>query len=105
MKVYSLLAGHDDGTIRTYFGVKHEGALWLVKDWLIDPATNKAKPERMIRVDSYQASPPGGKVDFVNILLPIAVVDGQNMPGYEVRNLPESPVVDRSDLFVLPVIP
>lgn len=109
MSVLTLLVGHDDGTIRPYFGVEHEGKLWLVTAWLIDPATQAAVPERMIRVDASRATrgDPGAKFDFSNIQLPRAVIEGrsQDAGGYEVRSLPDSPRVHRSDLKQLPRFP
>lgn len=108
-KILALLVGHDDGTIRPYFGVHHEGKLWLVTAWLIDRAKQEAVPERMIRVDALRATPgdPGSKWDFSNIQLPRAVIEGrtQEHSGYEVRSLPDSPVVDARLLKPLPRFP
>jgi hypothetical protein len=105
MKVLTLLVGQDDGVIEAYFGVKHEGKLWLVPSWLIETATGFATPERMIRIDSFQES-DGGKFDYLNIQLPKAVIEGvsQDTLGYEVRSLPDSPRVHRSDLYTLPSV-
>lgn len=107
---FSLLVGHDDGTVESYFGIEHEGKLWLVTAWLIDRAKNTATPERMIRVDSLDRRPmkndPGTRFDYVNIQLPRAVIVGasQEIPGFEVRSLPDSPTVDPRDLKPLPSI-
>lgn len=106
--VLSLIVGHDDGTIKPYYGIEYEGKLWLVTAWLIDRATGAATPERMIRVDllspRIQKCEPGQKFDYANILLPRAVIEGasQDTPGYEVRSLPGLPLVHRSDLKTLP---
>lgn len=43
--VLTLLVGLDDGTVESYFGIKHEGKLWLVTAWLVDRATGDATPE------------------------------------------------------------
>jgi len=107
-KVLTLVVGLDDGVVQTYFGIEHESKLWLVTAWLIERATGEATPERMIRVDSLIPAPqrcqPGEKIDYVNILLPRAVIDGvsQETAGYEVRSLPDSPRVQRRDLYTLP---
>ena len=109
-KVLTLVVGLDDGAVQTYFGIEHEGKLWLVTAWLINQATGDATPERMIRVDSL-ARPPtkcdlGHKFDYLIQLLPRAVIEGasQETPGYEVRSLPDSPQVHRRDLYILPSI-
>ena len=109
-KVLTLIVGRDDGVVETYFGIEHEGALWLVTAWLIDKATGVATPERMIRVDSLERPAtkcdPDDKFDYVIQLLPRAVIEGvsQDAPGFEVRSLPNSPRVRRSDLYILPSI-
>jgi hypothetical protein len=103
-KPLALLVGHDDGTVKSYYGVFHEGKLWLVTAWLVNPQTKVGTPERMIRVDSYQKSE--GRFDYDNVLLPRAVIDGvsQDVPGFEVRSLPMSPKVRRHDLKLLPPV-
>jgi hypothetical protein len=109
-RVLSLAVGHDDGMIKSYFGIEHEGKLWLVTAWLIDRSTGAATPERMIRVDALERPPqkcqPEEKFDFVIQLLPKAVIEGgsQDIPGFEVRSLPDSPQVHRSALFQLPSV-
>ena len=57
----------------------------------------------MIRVDEFQKAAEG-PFDYVNILLPKAVIEGrtEDTPGFEVRSLPESPSVDPRDLKPLP---
>ena len=107
-KVLSLLVGCDDGTVQSYFGIWHEGKLWLVTAWIVNKASGEATPERMIRVDSLSPSlqkcGPKDRFDFANILLPISVIAGktEDTEGYEVRSLPDSPVVHRNDLYTLP---
>lgn len=105
-RVLSLLVSRDDAVVQSYFGIEHEGALWLVTAWLIDRASGEATPERMIRVDmrGVQEMGPDSPFDYVNVLLPKAVIEGlsQETPGYEVRSLPALPVVRRSDLYPLP---
>jgi hypothetical protein len=100
-KILTLLVGRDDGVVSPYYGIEHEGKLWLVTAWLVDRGRQVAKPERMIRVDALKAmrGDPGSKFDYTNILLPKAVIEGlsQETPGYEVRSLPDSPVVDARD--------
>ena len=108
MKILSLIVGRDDGVVCPYFGIEYEGKLWLVTSWLIDLATGDATPERMIRVDALERPAtkcdPSDKFDYVIQLLPKAVIEGvsQDTPGFEVRSLPDSPVVHRSDLKMLP---
>ena len=104
-KILNLLVGRDDGVVQSYFGIKHEGKLWLVPEWLIDHATGTATPVRMIRVDKFQKG-DGSPFDYANILLPKAVIEdvSQDTPEFEVRSLPDSPVVDAGDLKMLPQI-
>ena len=107
-KVLTLLVGRDDGVVRPYYGIEHEGKLWLVTAWIVDRSRGVATPERMIRVDALEPRPgkcdPEEKCDYANILLPKDVIDGvsQDTPGFEVRSLPDSPVVDSHDLKPLP---
>ena len=108
--VLTLLVGLDDGAVQSYYGIEHEGKLWLVTAWLIDRATQVATPERMIRVDSLSPRPSkcelGDRFDYANILLPRAVIEGvsQETLGYEVRSLPKLPQVHRSALKILPSV-
>ena len=108
-KVLSLLVGRDDGVVQGYYGVHHENKLWLVTAWISPLGTPAATPERMVRVDVPPAIPgaPGSQWDYENILLPKAVIEGlfQDAPGYEVRNLPSSPMVNVRDLKPLPSFP
>ena len=108
IKILNLLVGRDDGVVRPYFGIEYEGKLWLVTAWLVDRSRGVATPERMIRVDALesrlQKCAPGEKFDYANILLPKDVIEGisQDTRGFEVRSLPDSPVVDARDLKPLP---
>lgn len=108
--VLTLLVGLDDGTVQSYFGIEHEGKLWLVTSWLVDRASGDATPERMIRVDSLEPRPtkcpPGERFHYANVLLPRSVIEGvtQESPGFEVRSLPDSPRVRRDQLYQLPSI-
>lgn len=111
MEILYLLVGRDDGVIKPYFGIEYENKLWLVTSWLINLETQKATPERMIRVDALdppaQKCDPGDEFDYTNIRLPKDVIEGvsQDIPGYEVRSLPDSPVVDRHQIKFLPQFP
>lgn len=109
MDILTLVVGRDDGVVQTYYGIEYENKLWLVTAWLIDRSTGVATPERMIRVDALvpkiaKIDEPGAKFHYTNILLPKAVIEGisQDIPGYEVRSLPDSPRVPRSALKPLP---
>ena len=108
MKILTLVVGRDDGVVLPYYGIEHEGHLWLVTSWLIYTPTGVATPERMIRIDPTNSnkSHPGEKFHYTNILLPTAVIEGlsQDIQGFEVRSLPNSPSVHRSDLKMLPSI-
>ncbi len=103
-KVLTLLVGRDDSVVRPYYGIEHEGKLWLVTAWLVDRNRGVATPERMIRVDTFQKADQDSAFDFVNMLLPKDVIEGvsQESPGFEVRSLPDSPVVDARHLKPLP---
>ena len=108
VKILSCLVGHDDGTVIPYYCIEHEDGLWLVTAWLVDHQERVAVPERMIRVDSLDrpAKPcePGERFDYVVPLLPKALIEevSPDTRGFEVRNLPDSPVVDSRDLKPLP---
>lgn len=109
MDILTLIVGLDDGVVQSYYGIEYEGKLWLVTAWLIETATGLATPERMIRVDLQpvqKIDDPGDKFDYANILLPRALIHDPcpDTTGYEVRNLPSSPVVHRSVLKMLPSI-
>ncbi len=103
-KILVLLVGRDDGDVLPYYGIEYEGKLWLVTAWLVDRYKQVATPERMIRVDEFQKADPGGPFDYVNVLLPKSAIEGrsQDTPGFEVRSLPEKPVVDVRALKPLP---
>lgn len=108
MKVLTLIVGYDDGTIQSHYGIKHEDKLWLVTAWLKNLYTGVATPERMIRVDTPDQNvlecEAGSLFDYANILLPRAVIEDayQEVQGYEVRNLPDSPKIPSADLKMLP---
>lgn len=104
-----MAVGRDDGVVRSYYGIEHEGKLWLVTAWLIETATGLATPERMIRVDTQpvqKIDDPGDRFHYANIQLPKTLIHDPypDTTGYEVRNLPSSPVVHRRDLKTLPLI-
>ena len=103
-KILTLLVARDDGVVRPYYGIEHEGKLWLVTAWLVDRNRGVATPERMIRVDTFQKADPDSAFDYVNMLLPKDVIEGvsQETPGFEVRSLPDSPRVDPRHLKPLP---
>ena len=108
MKILNIVVGRDDGMVLPYYGIEHEGKLWLVTAWLKNLGTGKATPTRMIRIDALpqriQKCAPGERFDYANVILPKAVIEGvsQDIPGYEVRSLPDSPSVDSSELKPLP---
>jgi hypothetical protein len=107
-KILTLVVTTDDGCVETHFGVEHEEKLWLVPTWLTSLATNKATPERMIRVDTQpiHKCAPGGQFDYTNIVLPRDVIEGTacETPDHEVRVLPDAPSIEAADLKVLPSV-
>ena len=111
-RVLTLVVGRDDGVVKTYFGIEHDGKLWLVTSWLIKHSTGIATPERMIRVDNLQPKPTkvdpseNEKFDYVNVLLPKSVIEGltEESQGYEILSLPGEPKVHRSELYILPSV-
>lgn len=107
-KVLNLLVGRDDGVVQGYYGVHHEGALWLVTAWIGLKGATEATPERMVRVDASQAmaGEVGSPWDYENILLPTSLIEApfQDLQGYEVRDFPSSPVVNPRDLKPLPSV-
>jgi hypothetical protein len=108
IRLLTLVVRTDDGCVETHCGVEYEGAVWLVTNWLANLATDTATPERMIRVDTLaiQKCAPGGPFDYTGIVLPRDVIEGDApaLPGYEVRQFPDSPVVERSALKILPSV-
>ena len=106
MKHVVLLVGRDDGIVLPYMGIEYENAVWLVTAWLKNLSLGKATPERMIRIDSYQKVDVG-PFDYANILLPKDVIEGHSQESqlFEVRSLPDSPIVDSIDLKPLPLFP
>lgn len=104
-KVLVLMVVRDDAVVCPHFGVFHDSKLWLVTAWLIDPNTQVATPERMIRVDEYRES-DHPHFDYEDVRLPKALIEGltQDAPGYEVRSLPGAPRVHRRHLKMLPSI-
>lgn len=105
-QILTLVVRTDDGCVEAQYGIEHEGKLWVVTSWLVDLATDQARPERMIRVDTQpvQKFVPRLQFDYTNILLPRDVLEGTSgdAAGYEVRVFADSPVVDRRDLKILP---
>ena len=110
MKHLALIVHLDDGSVRSYLGIDYEEKIWLVTAWVVDSATGLATPERMIRVDllvpQIQKCEPEDPFDYANIQLPRSVIEGvsQDAPPFEVRSLPDLPVVDSRDLKPLPSI-
>lgn len=109
MDILALVVGRDDGVVQSYYGIEHEGKLWLVTAWLIETATGLATPERMIFVGNQpvqKIDELGARFHYANILLPKALIHDPcpDTTGYEVRILPSSPVVHRSALKTLPQI-
>lgn len=109
MRIMSCLVGHDDGSAHPYSCIEYEGKLWLVTAWLTDYTTRLAVPERMIRLDLLRPRPkkcaPGSPFDFEEIRLPGAVIEGPGeVHGFEVRDLPNAPVVDSRELRPLPLV-
>lgn len=71
-------------------GLAFGGKLWLVPQWLEQPATARRKPERMIRFDNLAHQPmPDGYL--VNAPIPIAVLQGERRDGYETLEGSEVP--------------
>jgi hypothetical protein len=104
--ILKMVVRTDDGCVETQFGVEHEGKVWVVTSWLVNLESGRATPERMIRVDTQaiEKCAPGGPFDYTNILLPRDLIEGgsPDSTGYEVRDFPDAPLVDRSELKALP---
>lgn len=108
--IKTCVVGYDDGTVKVHYAIEHENKVWLVTAWLKNLAKGYATPERMIRIDALrqriQVCEPGSKFDYANVILPKAVVEGisQDIEGFEVRSLPDSPRVDSRELKMLPTL-
>jgi hypothetical protein len=107
-QLLTLVVKTDDGCVETHCGIAHDGGVWLVTSWLTNLATGQATPERMIRVDTLpiEKCPTGSPFDYTGIVLPRDVLEGDSAdePGYEVRQFPDSPVVERRELKLLPSV-
>jgi hypothetical protein len=96
----------DDGTLGTCGGIEHEGAIWLVPEWLPFPDEGYTKPKRMIRLDQFRHQkfdpPATGPAPFVganfaiNDPLPKSLFYGELSSQLKARYV----VLDRPDLRV-----
>jgi hypothetical protein len=101
MKVLKCLISFSDGYVGRCFGLQYEGKLWLVPSWLQLPSEPSARPERIIRFDTFpHQALDGHEFDYENILLPIseAALRGELPPEIECRYHPLNLFVDSSDL-------
>jgi hypothetical protein len=96
MKIYRTMLGLDNGGgLFLMDTIEHEGALWLVPDWIVFHDEKVQKPRRIIRLDGlkYQKT-KFGKADYVlNDPLPSILIDpahrNQQLPGYVVKEAPD----------------
>lgn len=105
--VLGLLVTCDNGKVLPYWGIVHEGKLWLVSKWSGDNETGDALPERLLQIHWAEAEPcnPNIGCDYVvNVSLPKAALDGPTLllTGREVRIRPGAPRVDFRRIGPLP---
>lgn len=103
MKVLKCLISFSDGYVGRCFGIHYADKLWLVPSWLELPSEPSAKPERIIRFDTFPHQALGGRggeFDFENIQLPIpeSGLSGELPPGVEYEDLPPNLFVDSRQL-------
>lgn len=97
MNIFKTGVGTDNGTILQCDTIEHEGKLWLVPEWLDEPARGVSKPRRIIRMDLLPHQSMLGtnyRLDYIlNDYMPRAVLDGTAPPEqanqYEIVELPE----------------
>ena len=83
-----------DGDIQSMDTIEHEGAFWLVPEWLDFPARGISMPRRIVSLATLRHERMSGKPDFlVSDPVPRFVFDGE-VPSqikhmYIVRDLPE----------------
>jgi hypothetical protein len=103
-KSFKVIIGFDDGTQATCEGVEHQGAIWLVPNWIPFPDEGYTKPERMIRLDQFRyqrfdppppGPPPFAGADFAtNDPIPRALFDGELSSQLKARYV----VLDRPNI-------
>lgn len=55
MKVLkAMFSIEGDNKINQGDAIEHEGFLWLVAEWLVNPTEGLAKPKRLIALDSFR---------------------------------------------------
>lgn len=71
--------------------IEHEGAFWLVPEWLEHLAEGTIQPARMIRVSPPDFHPADGTgFDFaLGDSIPIDVLEGRTAEHYDVQVLPD----------------
>jgi hypothetical protein len=83
-----------DGGIQSMDTIEHEGAFWLVPEWLDFPARGVSMPRRIVSLATLRHEKMSGNPDFVvGDPVPRFVFDGE-IPSqlkhmYIVRDLPE----------------
>jgi hypothetical protein len=83
-----------DGLIESMDTIEHEGAFWLVPEWLDFPARGISMPRRIVSLATLRHERMNGNPDFVvSDQVPRFVFDGE-VPSqlkhmYIVRDLPE----------------
>lgn len=99
-KIYSVIVKFkDDGSLAQCAAVRHDGRLWLVPEWIDDPAAPLMRPERMVCIEGLPLKDGGtlGARKFDWILrpeIPKAVLTGPLPPPPDWP----LPVVARPDL-------
>jgi len=100
MERFKTYVASDDGQTYLCETIEHEGALWLVPEWLETPYPRMIRPARIIRLDKQHLRDLGPisedrSVQFYKLDDPIpkAVLDGrvQSTPNkrFDVREAPD----------------
>jgi hypothetical protein len=87
-----LLGLDNSGSIFKMDTIEHEGAKWLVPDWIVFQDEGVQKPRRIIRLDGLRHQKSQIADYFLNDPLPSILVEGHGrpqLPGYVVKDAPD----------------
>ena len=95
-----MLGNAQEGELLRCDAIEHEGALWLVPEWLQNPTEGWMTPVRIIRISGFrlQKLPPGNWIgDYIlNDPIPRDVLEGRTAAKSGVQ----FEVVERPDIQI-----
>src|SRR5215510_2641772 len=94
MPIFKVLVPTEE-TVRTSYGIEHEGSFWIVPGWFVQESTRRQKPARIVRIDHIRRIKVSRTLgaDFAldspvpSILFDCSIVPAQDF-GFEVRDSP-----------------